>query len=190
MFDRGKRDNMRTLEDMGLDPNDPNVGFIHAAGREGVQSIISEIERRAVTPKLVFVEGLDALSGDATDGKIVPQFVSYLNKVADHFNCAIVGTVGSPKRKVGEGYMAKRDLCFGSQYWGRLTQTIVMIELFNGDDMSDKRVVSVLPRRGKPEAFKMKFTGAGQLIVDATVDPSREDVERAATRKSCSSVRA
>jgi hypothetical protein len=114
-------------------------------------------------PRIVFVEGLDFLVPNASDIECVPSFLKYLARIADWYNLALIGSVGSPKRKAGEGYVAKRDSLFGSMAWGRLSTTIVMIDFPDGDDMSDKRVLSVLPRNAKAEKFSLTFDHRGTL---------------------------
>jgi hypothetical protein len=107
------------------------------------------------------------------------QFLKLMAQIADHYNLALILSVGCPKRKRGEGYAAKRDSIFGSMAWGRLTTTIAMLE-FTDDDMDPARVLSVLPRNDRPEKFNLRFSSAGQLEIvreseAAAVRPTPEE---------------
>lgn len=185
MADRGRRDNERTLKSMGMDPARAPIAFLPlVSGFDAAQAIINEIERVKPIPQVVFVEGADFLC-DATDKTESAQFLKLMAKVAGHFNLAMILSVGSPKRKIGEGYLAKRDALFGSMAWGRLTTTIALLEFADGDDMGSARVLFVLPRNEAPEKFNMRFSSVGQLEIisasEAKTDRNPLDWLRAQT---------
>jgi len=147
---------------MNMDPSSAPIAFLPLVfGLAAAKAIVTELERIKPLPKVLFVEGADFLC-DATDKIESAQFLKYMAQIADHYNLALILSVGCPKRKIGEGYAGKRDSIFGSEAWARLTTTLAMLE-FASDDMSDARVLSVLPRNDRPERFNMRFSSAGQL---------------------------
>lgn len=172
--DRGRRDNARTLRSMDINPATSELEFLPLCyGREAAQHIIERIENAEAMPKVVFIEGGDMLAKDAADAVLVARFLKDLATIADYFNLSIICSVGTPKRKVGEGYTAKRDAIFGSQVWARMTSTIATLEYVDGDDTDDRRLLCVLSRNAKAEKFSMRFNGPKLEEEPAGVAPQK-----------------
>jgi CHC2 zinc finger/AAA domain/Toprim-like len=157
--DRGSKDLMRTTESMHLTKNPfpferlPLTAF----DREAVQSVINIIEAMNPMPEIVFLEGLDMMVTNGNDMRVVSSFLNWLQKVAERYHIAIIGSVGSPKAKEGHGYNISRENILGSGAWGRGSATVITIQFPKGDDSTAKRIVKVLPRRAKPERLTMEF---------------------------------
>lgn len=180
MLDRGNDAHQRTMERMGLDANNIPVAFIPMVVGDGaLLSLLAEIEKCGSDnlPQIVFVEGADGLLEDANRMQFVAPFMSGIQRIAEHYHIAIVLSVGTPKMRIGEGYIAKRDCLVGSQIWGRMAETVAVIQYPAGDDTDLKRVMSVLPRNAPAETFKLVFD-RGKLILDTeTVNQPKEPVE-------------
>src|SRR4029077_17331446 len=70
--------------------------------------------------------------------------------------------VGSPKMKPGDKYVSPRERAIGTTYWGRMTETIVVIEPQNGDP-SSPRELQILPRQAAAEIHCFKWED-GRLV--------------------------
>ena len=166
MADRGKNAHLRTMERMGLNPDDVPIKFLPMVqGEPAVQAILAKIEECEALPRVVFIEGCDMLVADASKLQVVAPFMRSLQSIASRYHLAIVGSVGSAKQRIGEGYTSKRDHIFGSIGWGRASETIVVMQYVEGDDTDLRRIVSVLPRNAAAEKFKMMLEN-GQLVID------------------------
>ena len=117
--DRGKDAHLRTMERMGL-PAD-SVPFAkmpaNVFGVEAVQMIVRKLEKlqeRGESPAMLLVEGVDFMVEENNDIIVVSQFMTSLTRVAEHFNIAIIATMGSPKLKAGQGYEMKRHLSWSA----------------------------------------------------------------------------
>jgi len=162
--DRGEGAAKRTAKRMHYDLKTTPFGYLPIADFS-INNIVQEIEKRDPLPAVVFIEGCDMLVENASKMEVVAPFLDALSKIAKHYYIAIVGSVGSPKQKVGEGYVAKRDSIFGSQVWGRQSETIIAMQYPEGDDTDSRRVVSGLLRNGHAEKYKMVYKG-GRLVID------------------------
>jgi hypothetical protein len=78
-----------------------------------------------------------------------------LQKVAEHYHVAIIGSTGSPKQKSKDRYIGLRDQVIGTSVWGRKTETIVVLQKENGKETDDVTIMTVLPRNDKPEVFNL-----------------------------------
>ena len=115
--------------------------------------------------RIIFIEGLDMwTAGDVAKMADVSVFLEGLQRVAERYGVAVVGSVGNPKAKRGEEYQLQRDKLFGSVAWGRKTETIVGVQYADKeDDKSKVRVITVLPRNGQNEIYYVDFKN-GRLV--------------------------
>lgn len=165
MLDRGKGSHERTMRRMGFKENQIPIKFLSACvDGDASQQIIRRIEEEEPVPELVFVEGMDMLVSDPNALEVVMPFMHEMQKIAEHFHLALVGSVGAPKTKPKEGYVAKRDTIFGSAVWSRMSETVVTMQYPNGDDTESRRIICVLPRNAKSERFDTEFQH-GKLII-------------------------
>ena len=166
MADRGQNAHLRTAARMRFNPDDVPIKFLPMAqGQAAIQAILRSIEECDPLPAAVFIEGCDMLVENASKMESVTPFMKGLQMIAKHYHLAIVGSVGSAKQKIGEGYISKRDHIFGSIAWSRMSETIAVIQYLEGDDMDNRRTLSVLPRNAAPEKYKLKLEN-GRLVVD------------------------
>lgn len=166
--DRGENAQTRTLARMHIDASKfPFAGIPVMQGMAAVKAILQKIEERRLANGIVFIEGADLLVENINDGKFVAPFLSNLQKIAAHYHLAMVCSVGSPKTKVGQGYVSKRENVIGSIVWARMAETILVLQYRDGDDIDKRRAVSVLPRNSAAEKYAMTFED-GRLVVDAT----------------------
>jgi hypothetical protein len=176
MADRGIRAFRRTMKRMGIDytqiPTE-RLRMVRDAG--AIWAILRKIEECNPRPAIVFVEGADMLVKDASKMEIVTPFMDALQRIAFHYHIAFVVSVGSPKQKVGENYVAKRDQVIGTIAWGRMADTIVVMQYLEGDDTDRRRSVSVLLRNSMAEKYKLAFEN-GRLIPDNHVPESKPKV--------------
>lgn len=151
MEDRGARSLRRTLNRMHIDPQHFPHARLTGGLAEGIQRAIMA-ER--IMPAVVFLEGIDLLN-DASDGRNVSADLKLLQKVAEHYHVAIIGSTGSPKQKSKDRYIGLRDQVIGTSVWGRKTETIVVLQKENGKETDDVTIMTVLPRNDKPEVFNL-----------------------------------
>jgi hypothetical protein len=172
MSDRGSFAHLRTAHRMHFDPEQIPIKFLPSVtGRDAITAIRREIENAKELPAIVFIEGCDLLTENASKMEIVTPFLDGLQKIAQHYHISIIGSVGSPKTRKGEGYISKRDGIFGTITWSRKTETIAVLQYPDGDDMDSRRVLSVLLRNGPAEKYSMKLAN-GRLV--ATTEQAQE----------------
>jgi hypothetical protein len=138
-----------------------------------VQQIIEKIESRTTMPDVLLLEGVDMMVSEVNDIKSVTIFMNLLNQVAKHYHIAIIGTLGSPKIKIGQGYVAKRDNLLGSSAWGRECEAILNLQFPKSDDTDGRRLMFVLLRNGPAEKFTLEFQ-QGQLVQIPDIEESDE----------------
>lgn len=156
MADRGEASHQRTMRRMRMENENIPIKFLSLkTGSAALQEIIGKIEETNPLPQIVFIEGCDMLVEDANKKQIVGPFMGALQKIATYYHLAIVGSVGAPKCKAGEGYIAKRDNISGTEAWSRLAETVVLLQYPKGKDTVSERELTVLPRNAPAESFVM-----------------------------------
>jgi hypothetical protein len=111
------------------------------------------------------------------DIQCVSTFMNLLNHVAERYHIAIIGTLGAPKIKVGQGYTCLRDNVLGSGGWSRDAETMVVIQFPQGTPAATKgkRVMTVLPRNADDERFTLGFNyGQLEKVPDIVEDESEK----------------
>ena len=169
-YDRGKNAFARTMRRLNFMESDiPTIALPLAFGTKAVQNIIDEIEKTDPIPQIIFLEGMDMLLDDTNKKSMVAKFMRELQEVAAHFHIALIGSLGAPKTKRGEGYSAQRDKLSGSEAWGRNCETVMVLEYAEEEDgTAPDRILTVLPRNAKAEKFNLEFE-YGKLNLKPTV---------------------
>jgi AAA domain len=170
-YDRGKNAHKRTMKRLGLEGREKDFPTEHLSPFSQdsdviAQELINAIEKHESLPKVLFIEGGDIASADPSKSRDTRAFLSNLTKIANHLHVAIILSVGTPKMKVNEGYVAQRDHVFGSTFWGRMAETIAVMHLVEGDDTSPRRKLAVLLRNEVAEKFSLVFNDEGRLVPD------------------------
>ena len=138
--DRGEDAHKRTMDRMNLSlaaipfkplPLEWDLG--------AAQAIADHIEATNPAAEIVFVEGVDMLVTEVNNIKTVARFVHELQKIAQHYRIALIGSLGSPKVKEGHGYTATRDNLLGSGGSGATTETVALLSFPKNDDTSGHR---------------------------------------------------
>lgn len=181
-YDRGKNAHKRTMKRLRLEGREKDFPTEHLSPFSQdsdviAQELINAIEKHETLPKVLFVEGGDIASADPSKSGPTRQFLSNLTKIANHFHFAIILSVGTPKMKADEGYVAQRDHVFGSTFWGRMAETIAVMHLVEGDDTSPRRKLAVLLRNEVAEKFSLMFNDEGRLVPDDGDHDETEDPE-------------
>lgn len=161
-----------TLDRMRLADRIPSVHLDNKIGFDAVVGILSAIEDHEV-PEIVFIEGADALVEDPIKVQGVAPFLRLLQTIAQHYNLAVILSVGAPKTKAGEGYVLARDKIFGSQVWPRMSETIVYVS----ETADGAREVNVQHRNAKAEHFDLQFV-EGRLVLRDAVSDEQARLER------------
>jgi hypothetical protein len=175
MSDRGQFAHLRTANRMRFDPDLIPIKFLPSVtGVAAAKAILKEIENSAVLPAVVFVEGCDLLMENASKMEMVVPFLDAVQRIAAHYHISIIGSVGSPKTRQGEGYVSKRDGIFGTVAWSRKTETIAVLQYPGGDDMDVRRTLSVLLRNGPAEKYNMKLENGRLVEAPADAAPSKQ----------------
>jgi primase/DNA polymerase family protein/AAA domain-containing protein len=172
--DRGEDAHKRTLERMNLTlVSIPFKPLRLAWDLDAAQAIVDQIEATSPLPEIVFVEGVDMLVTDVNNIKAVAYFVHALQRIAQHYRIALIGSLGSPKVKEGHGYTATRDNLLGSGGWGRTVETVALLQFPKNDDTSGRRQLTVVLRNAPAEKFTLAFVD-GLL----EVQPDSHDEEK------------
>jgi len=174
--DRGEEDHLETMERMRLSPKvvpfapiSPLVYDFNAA-----QEILTHIEATVPMPKIVFIEGADMLV-EKDDKTTSTAFMHYLDQISTRYDIVIIGSVGSPKVKEGQGYGATRDNVIGSTGWARSAGTVVLLQ-FSKKPKKGRRVLTIEPRNATPEKFILDFVdGVLEVQPDDPEDDGREE---------------
>jgi hypothetical protein len=151
-----------------------------ALDSDAVQAILALIEETVPLPEIVFIEGIDMMVSE-NNSKKVPPFVHELNKIAQHYHIAIIGSIGSPKVQEGKGFSMTRDNVIGSTTWGRTVESIALMQFPKGDDTSGKRKLTVVLRNAPSEKFLLKLKD-GLLEIDP--DSHEENLDDKAEQES------
>ena len=171
--DRGEDAHKRTMDRMNLSlASIPFKPLSLAWDLGAAQAIVDQIEATDPLPEIVFIEGCDMLVTEVNNIKAVAYFVHALQKIAQHYRVAIIGSLGSPKIREGHGYTATRDNLLGSGGWGRTVETVALLQFPKNDDTSGRRHLTVVLRNGPAEKFPLKFVD-GLLEIDP--DSHEED---------------
>jgi hypothetical protein len=175
MADRGEGSHQRTMRRMRLEDKNIPIKFISPkTGLDGLQEFIDKIEETSPLPEVVFIEGLDTFVDDGCKKQIVAPFMTALQKIATHYHLAIIGSVGAPKSKAGEGYIAKRDNISGTEAWSRMAETVVLLQYPKGKDTVAERELTVLPRNAASESFALTMKH-GRLELQTEEDRRRAE---------------
>ena len=171
--DRGAVSNTETLARMRIDPITMPIDHLPPTtnGAAALKAILAAIERQPDLPAALFIEGADLLVEDASKPHVVIPFVTALRTIAEHYALSIVLSVGSAKARPQEQYALKRDQVYGTQAWGRLADTILVVST-TGDGTAAARDVSVLHRNDAAETFHLTF--ADGLLVETAASQATE----------------
>ena len=123
---------------------------------------------------LWIVEGLDLTCTNPSDMDEVSTLLEGVERVAGRRRLGVIGTVGSAKQKVGEGYVLSRDKLFGSVAWARRSETVIFVDLYNAENPNGVRRWTVLPRDGKEERFYFEFSNGLRLCGEPEAKPINE----------------
>jgi hypothetical protein len=166
--DRGSLSNKETLMRLRIDPDDLTMDYISdgVIGLDAVQEIITLIEGHDV-PEVVFIEAADALVEDQNKPQCVLPFMKGLQRVAEHFHCAIILSVGAPKTRNGDKHGAQRDRIIGSEKWGRLAECVLTLEFVSGGNGTEnERILTVQHRNAPAEAFMLQYAHDGSELIE------------------------
>ena len=176
--DRGKVSNDETLERMRIVPDRVPMAHIppNAHGR-GSQSrpFCAPLRCKPICRRVVFIEGADMLVDDPSKPQIVALFMGALRRIAEHYNLALILSVGAPKAKPHEQYALARDRVFGSQMWGRLANDVLVLSI-TGDGTVPTRDLVVLHRNAAAEKFSLAFDRGRLVEADAPPASDRDFV--------------
>lgn len=172
--DRGRADHLETMERMHLNPE--LVPFVPLSSSvydfDAAQEILNHIEATVPMPKIVFIEGIDMMVERGNDLRPTTDFMHLLHQISEHYNLVIIGSMGSPKVKEGNGYAATRDNILGSTGWGRAASTVALLQ-FSKKKEKGRRILTVELRNAPAEKFVLLFVD-GELEVQPD-DPDEKE---------------
>lgn len=156
--DRNQEAHEETMERMGLSL--ATIPFIRLPKNvwdlDAAQAVVAEIEKLNPLPEFVFVEGIDMLLSEMSI-KHTTYFTGLLEDIAQHFQIALIASVGSPKAKKEGGYPAGRDNILGSSGWGRTIDTLWWMQFTKDGDTSLQRTLTIYPRNAATRKFTLGF---------------------------------
>lgn len=169
--DRGKKSAKRTMERMGYTEGDIPTKFVKVTpGVRALLSIKEKIEEgvNGVRPEVVFLDGADMMVESVNNGAMVAEFLTRIQELCEHYHIALILGLGSPKQKKGQEYNITRDCILGSEKWGRMSETVILMQFVPSDEEhnnQDKRTCTVSLRNGAPEVLNLVFE-RGKLVKD------------------------
>jgi Bifunctional DNA primase/polymerase, N-terminal/AAA domain len=181
MHDRSEDELERTFRRMGIKVSEfPFVTITAAEEKKSPAEVVhSYMKDRKPVPEVVLIEGLDMWARQAGNMEVATDIMRNLRDVAQHYNVAIVGTVGCPKQKPKEKYALARDKVFGSQAWGRRADTIIVFAEYTEPDrkghQAGDRDVHVLLRNAPEQRVTMRFQNG--LLVEVKTLPVEFNTE-------------
>jgi len=183
LHDRSQGSFRRTLKRMGLSKEDRaqllrRIKHVSVHGKDACKLFLEEFGRLvAANPQLKvwFIEGLDFCVYKATDKAEVSVLLDGLQQIAESYGLFIIGTVGSPKQKIKDRYALCRDNIYGTEAWGRKTETVIILQLSDPNDNNSARVCDVLVRQGRNEQYDLEFN-EGKLVEVVPVPLTEADV--------------
>jgi hypothetical protein len=146
---------------------------------DAAQSIVDAIEKLNPLPKIVFIEGVDMLLKEMTI-TCTTYFSGLLEDIAQHFQIALICSIGSPKSKKDQGYPAGRDNILGSSGWGRTIDTLWWMQFTKDGDTSPQRHLTIYPRNAGAKAFTLGFVDGQLEIQPDTVEGQGGDENKRA----------
>jgi len=172
--DRGKADLEEQLHNLGLVgiPKEFHVVTEDERNLGPARAIEQIFLGREERPRVIFVEGVDLWLEDACDSKDVSNQIHRTRSVAEHYDLSMIVSLGAPKHKAKEGYVAARDRIIGSSTWGRVLSTLHEVKL---EEDTARRPVTVLPRADKNQAVQMEMVD-GRLVEYQGIDVQISEV--------------
>lgn len=122
-------------------------------------------------PRLLAIENIQMLmtSGKINDPHAVNEFMSQLNRFTSDRDCAILGTVGTAKMKVGDHYAHLQQRIMGSTHWADPCHTLIGLEVMDlhlpVSRRSTIREVVVMARNEPPRVLWADFDPKGRLCI-------------------------
>lgn len=173
--DRGLGDHLETMERMRLSPAlVPFVPLAHDVyDFDAAQAILKAIEDTVPMPKIVFIEGIDMMVERGNELRPSTDFMHWLQQISERYNLVIIGSMGSPKVKEGNGYAATRDNILGSTGWGRAAATVALFQFSKKKNEKGRRTLTVELRNAPTEKFVLLFVD-GLLEVQPDVPDEEE----------------
>jgi AAA domain-containing protein len=162
-YDRRINSFRRTLHRMGLKEGNFEWKPLTPSYSQPLIDVIQQMwkaDKKAEDVRVFLVEGLDLAAETEPRLPTATQVRNYLSALQDFCeknHIAVIGTVGSPKAKPGDKYLSPRERISGTAWWGRMTETILVIEPAQEEDQNSIRNLFVLPRNGKNEQHQFKF---------------------------------
>lgn len=113
-------------------------------------------------PEICIVDGLDIILSDLRGPALKAMFPK-LQRVAQVFGCALIGTWGSPKRQATkDGYSEVRLAATGASEIGRLSATAALVTV--DKDNKAARKLEVATRRSNDDVYQLLFREDSWLI--------------------------
>jgi hypothetical protein len=168
--DRGSASLRRTARRLGIDLSTTPYELVDRGGNLA-QFIADVLDKTNPTPAVIFFEGLDLATDDASKMSTVANTISAIQKVVSRYHVALIGSVGAPKMKPREKYENMRDRFFGSCTWGRMAETMVYINA----EPDEARTVLIMPRDSAQEKLTMRFNLQGRLEIRKSVEPPTDE---------------
>lgn len=184
MADRGEADNQETLRRLGLSLEDEHYHCLEDVGKgpDSVAAIKDYIEGLPEIPDVVFVEGADFLVKKTSDPDYVEPFLRAFNRLAKHYHISIILSLGTGKSRKGEEYAIQRQKILGTQAWGRLLTSVVVLDYVAGEDDAE-RTLFHSNHNSAAELFEMKFNSEGQLVEKSPVEVKLHPLEAWLTQR-------
>lgn len=180
MLDRSEKSLQRTLDSMGISRDELPIYVLSAEQeRQDAHEVLADIWSQHRDVQVMFVEGLDLWCRDVNNMATVSQLLSPLQKFAERTHIAIIGSIGAPKAKAGEGYDAPRDRAIGSSAWARKLDTVLdVIE----DHKTEERHITLLSRTDKAQKFTAHFSEDGEYVIRSAEPAVTLGIDKAAAQ--------
>lgn len=118
-------------------------------------------------PDFVYVDGFTALvpGGEMNSYSHVAKWLGSLQRYCEKHTITILGACHTTKAKEGQKFLNPRQRIAGSVAWAGFSETVIIIEPPEEDEVGNQRRVMLLPRNHPGEILMMHFNEEGVLCL-------------------------
>lgn len=164
--DRSQEATERTLKRLNLHPSSV-CSLVNTEIPLSLPAILTHVQKSHTHTKVLAIDGIGRLcpEGKINDYNMVSNFLCGLNRFCRKNDVTIIGLGHTTKVKKGEEFINPRQRILGSVAWGGFSDTVVVIEPTNPEDVDDpQRTVLILPRNESSFRLDYQFDKDGKLV--------------------------
>lgn len=127
-------------------------------------------------PNFVYIDGFTALvpGNELNNYGVVAKWLGGLQRYSEKTGLTILGACHTTKTKEGANFLNPRQRIAGSVAWAGFSETVIIIEPPEDDEIGNKRRVMLLPRNYPGESMIMTFDDEGRLRLPLNIEKQEE----------------